>query len=59
MWFILFVLASIFPILLDTFGLFSCMITLAVMCALNATFAMFFIPETRGKSYEEIMELLN
>ncbi|XP_055296383.1 facilitated trehalose transporter Tret1-like [Sitodiplosis mosellana] len=59
MWLILFVLAWIFPILLEKFGLFSCMIALAVMCSLNAVFGMFFIPETRGKSYEEIMELLS
>lgn len=59
MWIVLFVLGSIFPIFLEKFGLFSCMLTLALISSLNALFGMFFIPETRGRSYEEIMDLLN
>lgn len=59
MWITLFVVNTIFPILLEQFGLFNCMITLAVMSSLSALFGIFFLPETRGKSYEEIMNLLN
>lgn len=59
MWIILFVLNTIFPILLEQFGLFNCMVTLAAMSLLNAFFGIFSMPETRGKSYEEIMDLLN
>lgn len=35
------------------------MITLGVICLLNAAFGAFFIPETRGKSYDEIEILLS
>lgn len=59
MWIILFILGSIFPIFLEKFGLFSCMLTLALFSSLNALFGMFFMLETRGKSHEEIMDLLN
>lgn len=57
-WIILFILGSVFPIFLETYGLFICMITLGIMSALNIIFGILFIPETRGKSYDEIMELM-
>ncbi|XP_031623102.1 uncharacterized protein LOC116340647 [Contarinia nasturtii] len=57
MWIILFILGWIFPIILDAIGLVNCMIALAVMSLLNALFGIIFVPETRGKSHEEIMKL--
>ncbi|XP_031623912.1 facilitated trehalose transporter Tret1-like [Contarinia nasturtii] len=58
-WVIQFVLGSIFPSFLETFGLFNTMITFGVISLLNAVFGIIFLPETRGKSHIEIMELLN
>lgn len=57
-WFICFVLGSVFPIFLETFGLVNCMVTLGIFSVANLLFGVFFLPETRGKSYDEIMELL-
>lgn len=58
-WIVLFVLCDIFPIYLEAVGLFVCLISLGVMCLLSAIFGFFCLPETRNKSYEEIMEILN
>lgn len=58
MWTILFITSAIFPILLQTIGLPNCMIIFGVMCLLNAIFGILFVPETGGKSHEEIMQLL-
>lgn len=57
-WVIMFVTGTIFPFVMDAAGLTNCMILLGVMCILNAIFGLFFIPETRGKSYDEIVDLL-
>lgn len=57
-WLVLFVLGYIFPLVLDSIGLVYCMTILGVMCLLNVAFGIFFIPETRGKSHEEIMEIM-
>lgn len=59
MWTILFILELIFPIFLEEFGLFICMIGLGSMCFLNLIFGILCIPETRGKSFDEIAEILN
>ncbi|XP_055308694.1 facilitated trehalose transporter Tret1-like isoform X2 [Sitodiplosis mosellana] len=58
-WIISFILGSIFPVFLESFGLFTTMMTFGVISLLNVLFGIFFIPETRGKSYEEIMSLLS
>lgn len=47
------------PTFLETVGLFIFMISLSAMSLLNALFGIFCIPETRGKSFEEITEMLN
>ena len=58
LWLLLFVIGTIFPTFMRFLGLPVCMTVLGVMSLLNAVFCYFFIPETRGKSYEQIMELL-
>lgn len=58
MWIILFIVSSVFPILMQSIGLFSCMMIFGVMCLLNAIFGIFFVPETGGMSHEEIMQIL-
>lgn len=59
MWIILFILGLIFSMFLEMFGLFKCMITLGVASLLNALFGIFFVPETRGKSFDEIAKMLS
>lgn len=59
MWIILFLLGMILPKFLEIFGLSTFMIILGAMSFLNALFGMFCIPETRGKSFEQITEMLS
>lgn len=40
-------------------GLPGCMFGFGGICVLSAIYGILFMPETRGKSYDEIMELLN
>lgn len=58
MWSIIFVYETIFPNLISSIGLFGCMILFGTMSLLSAIFGFIFIPQTRGKSHEEIMRLL-
>lgn len=58
LWLILFVIESIFPILLNHIGLSGCLFMFGTMCLSNALLGSCIIPETRGKSYEEIMQML-
>lgn len=57
-WTVLFVYGIVFYTFVDMFGLYTCMIILSLFCLLTALFAIFFVPETRGKSYEEIRALI-
>lgn len=56
-WIILFALSSVFFIIVDTVGLFNCMFGSSVIGLLNALFGIFFMIETRGKSFAEIREI--
>lgn len=58
LWFIRFSLGYIFPFALSTMGISACLIIFGIVILLNAMFCMTYIPETRGKSYEEIQKLL-
>lgn len=58
-WIILFILGALFPVFMESFGLSTCMITLGVVSLLNAVFGILYLPETRGKSYDEIMDMLS
>lgn len=57
-WAVLFVYGIIFYTFVELFGLYTCMIILGLFSLLTALFAFFFVPETRGKSYEEIRDLI-
>lgn len=58
MWIILFVIGSMFPMLKTMFGLHCCLYFFGFMCIFIALYTYYGIPETRGKSYDEIMKLL-
>lgn len=54
----MFISGYIYPFFLNAVGLSASMFVFGVICLLNACFGFFFVPETKGKSYDEIMELL-
>lgn len=47
------------PLLIDTFGLHGSMFLFSGVCLAGMIFIIFQVPETKGKSYEEIMKLLS
>lgn len=51
-------LGYLFPLILSTFGVMPILIALSIISILNAFFGVRVLPETRGKSHEEIMEVL-
>lgn len=57
-WTVLFVYGIIFYTFVELFGLYTCMVILSVFCLLTALFAIFFVPETRMKSFAEIEEMM-
>ena len=46
------------PSCFDVFGFHNTMFAFAGVCILSAIFIILFMPETKGKSYEEIMDAL-
>ncbi|XP_055308413.1 facilitated trehalose transporter Tret1-like [Sitodiplosis mosellana] len=46
------------PLLTDTFGFHGTLFIFSAVCLASAIFIIFYMPETKGKSYEEIMNLL-
>lgn len=59
LWLVLFILGFTFPSAIDMFGIFNCMFGLGIICLLNGLFGIFFVVETRGKSFQEIEVLMN
>lgn len=53
-----FVLVLFYPKLTQLIGIYGCMFTMAAVCVVGGFFILFAIPETKGKSYESIMKLL-
>lgn len=50
---------SIFLTVIDMFGIYCCTIAFSIACLLNALYVIFYLPETRGKSFEEIEDMMN
>lgn len=57
-WIFMGLLGYLFPLILSTFGVMPILIALSITSILNAFFGVRVLPETRGKSHEEIMEVL-
>lgn len=58
MWTVLFVYGIVFYTFVEMFGLYICMIVLGMFSLMTALFAIFVVPETRGKTDEEIREMM-
>ncbi|XP_053697379.1 facilitated trehalose transporter Tret1-like [Sabethes cyaneus] len=54
LWVVSFIVVKYFPVLVEVLGMHGCMWTFAGCCAFGVFFNAFFIPETRGKSIDEI-----
>lgn len=58
MWILAFVLLSFYPMLTATFGAYNCMFFFASCCIVGTVFYLTVLPETKGKSHEEIIKAL-
>ncbi|XP_055302942.1 facilitated trehalose transporter Tret1-like [Sitodiplosis mosellana] len=58
LWASTFIVVKFLPHLTETIGFPATMFIFALMCVLGGIFVVFFVPETKGKSYEEIMSSL-
>lgn len=57
-WTFAFICIKIFPILNDTLGFHGSMFFFAACCLSSALFIISYMPETKGRSHEQIMSLL-
>lgn len=53
-----FIATKFLPLLIDTVGYHGCFFCFAGACLAGTMFILIFIPETKGKSYDQIMESL-
>lgn len=56
--FLSFCVVKFLPSMIDTFGFHISMFFFAGICIMGTVFIVIFVPETKGKSYEQIMNLL-
>lgn len=57
-WIFLFLLGIAYPLVSAAIGLPACMFGFGVICALCAMIGFWLMPETRGKSHDQIMKML-
>lgn len=57
-WITSFMLTKFFNVLTDTIGFHGTMYFFSGVCSASAVIIILFLPETKGKSYQEIMEML-
>lgn len=58
LWTLCFIMVKFFPILNELLGFHGSMFMFAMICLLCEAFIIFYVPETKGKSYEQIMDSL-
>lgn len=58
MWVVLFYVGYVYPAIQQTIGVGNCFFGFGVITIIGAIFGYKYMPETRGKSYDEIMTLL-
>jgi len=59
LWFLSFLVAKFYTNLSDVLGIHGCYWMFSACCVLGAIFTVFFIPETRNRSYSSILTELN
>lgn len=57
-WIISFLLINYFPYAVEMINLHGCMCIFATSCLLFLLYTLLYVPETKGKSFEEIKKLL-
>ncbi|KAG4073998.1 hypothetical protein HA402_014203 [Bradysia odoriphaga] len=57
-WIIAFAMLKCFPLVVTSFGMHGCIFFFATCCFLGATFVIVILPETKGKSFEDISRML-
>ncbi|XP_023022314.2 facilitated trehalose transporter Tret1 [Leptinotarsa decemlineata] len=55
----LFIIVTLYPILSESLGVHCCLGIFSVGCFLSFTFMFLLLPETKGKSFSEIQEILS
>lgn len=58
LWALIFIMLKYLPLLIEVLSLHGSMFLFASCCLAGAAFIAYFMPETRGKSYEQIMKSL-
>lgn len=58
MWTLAFILLSFYPTMTAQFGTYNCMFMFASCCTVGTIFYLTVLPETKGKSYDEIIRAL-
>lgn len=58
LWVFAFIMLKMFPVISNVLGMDGSMFLYASVSLSGALFIMFFMPETKGRSFEEIVELL-
>jgi membrane protein YdbS with pleckstrin-like domain len=59
LWFLCFLVGKFYTNLSDVLGIHGCYWMFSACCVLGAIFTVFFIPETRNRSYSSILTELN
>lgn len=57
-WLLAFVMVKIFPFLMQLLGMHGCMFLFAGCSLVGGAYVVIIVPETKGKSFDEIMNLL-
>lgn len=58
LWMFAFIMVKTFPIISATVGMFGCWFLFAGVAFAGAVFVMALLPETKGKRFDEIMEIM-
>lgn len=58
LWTLSFIVVKYLPLMIEAIGFHTSLLFFAGICVFGTVFIVFFVPETKGKSYEQIMESL-
>lgn len=58
LWMFAFIMVKAFPLIAAAVGMYGCWFLFAGVAFAGAVFVLAVLPETKGKSFEEIMEIM-